>query len=268
MSVVRSCVQDDITQFERVGQLQALGNNINPDYLMDTQLTGQCRCCQSHGSQSGDQKGVVAVELNLLNRFVYGPKAAGNLRPICVGKLVWQRNEILLFRDHAVSHSAVTLPAVRSPVFLICAGNHVTAATVVANATARDVIHDHAVADNKAPTTRPHFDDFAAWLMACDDSLIALRSLAKMLVIYAADIGTADRGGLNPDQNFGMARVRQRNGAEIDSVVSRQKRRSHALSHGIHSQFHPAWIRLALSRLWDPRDLPKTDLLSRETPAP
>jgi hypothetical protein len=49
--------------------------------------------------------------------------------------------------------------------------------------------------------------------MACDDSLIALRSLAKMFVIYAADIGTANRGGLNPDQNFGMARVRYRNSA-------------------------------------------------------
>src|SRR5579864_1104437 len=256
MNVVRSCVQDDITQFERTGQLQALGDNINADYLLDAQLTGQCRCCQSHGSQSGDQYGVVAVELNLLNRFVYGPKAARDLSPICVGELAWQRDEILLFRDHVVGHSAVTLPAVRSPVFLICAGNHVTAATVIANAAPRDVIHDHAVADFKAPATLSHLDDFAAWLMAGDNSLVTFGSLAEMLVINAADIGTADRGGLNPDQNFAVVRARNRNRAKFDSVVSRKKRGSHILSHRIHAGFQPHCSRWRYLTSWIPEIFP------------
>ena len=69
------------------------------------------------------------------------------------------------------------------------------------------MIHNHSAANAKAPTTRPNLDDFAAWLMAGDNALIALWSLAKMLVINATNIRPADRRGFNPDQNFGMARA-------------------------------------------------------------
>ena len=65
------------------------------------------------------------------------------------GKLVRNRDEILLFRDHVIGHSAVTLPTVSTTVFFASAGNHVAAAAVVANTATRDVIYDDTIVYSK-----------------------------------------------------------------------------------------------------------------------
>ena len=95
---------------------------------------------------------MIAVDPNFFDCLVNCAEATGNLRAICVGELVGKRNEIFFFRDHVFGHPAVALPAVGTPVFFTCAGNHVSAATIVANAAAGNVIHNHPVAHTKATT--------------------------------------------------------------------------------------------------------------------
>jgi hypothetical protein len=55
------------------------------------------------------------------------------------------------------------------------------------------MVYNHPVADPKTPATRPSGYNLAARLMAGNNSLIALRPIAQVLVIDASDIRTADR---------------------------------------------------------------------------
>ena len=85
--IVCTCLQNEVTQFERLCQMQALRDDVNADDHLGAEFATQCRSCKPDGPQSGDQHGMVAIDPNFLDRLVNGPKATRNLRAICVGKL-------------------------------------------------------------------------------------------------------------------------------------------------------------------------------------
>src|SRR6185437_436354 len=137
---------------------------------------------------------MVAIDSDFFDSLVNGPKAAGHLSAISVRKRVRKRDEVFLFRDHVVGHSAVTLPSVCTPVLLARAGDHIAAPAIVTDATTRDVINNHSIAHAKTAAARPGLYNLTARLMTGNYSLIALGALAQVLVIDTAYVRTTNRG--------------------------------------------------------------------------
>ena len=103
------------------------------------------------------------------------------------------------------------------------AGNRIAAAAIVADAAARDVVDDHAVALVEPPEPLALFDDHAARLVSGDGSgNIRLRALADVLAVNAADIASADGRGLRLDEHLSVARRRNFKLAEFDRAVARK----------------------------------------------
>jgi hypothetical protein len=94
------------------------------------------------------------------------------------------------------------------------------------------VIHNHPFAQPEAPAAVPDLLDLAAWFMSGDNALVSLWPFAKVLVIDATDIGTANRRGLDSEQNLTVPRARHLHRSEFDRTVSRQERRLHCPIHG------------------------------------
>ncbi len=149
---------------------------------------------------------MIAVDADLLKPLVDSAESARNLRAVGIGKRIGQRDEVLLFGNHVVGHTAVALPAVSAAILLARARNHVAAPAIVAHAAAGNVIDNHAIAALEASAPRPLSHNLPAWLVAGDHALVAFRPLAEMLVINAANVGTADGGRLDAQQNFSMPR--------------------------------------------------------------
>ncbi len=118
---------------------------------------------------------MVAIHSDLFNGFVHCSEAARDLGAVSVRKLVGKRDEVLLFRNHVVGHSAVALPTIGPPVFFVGAGDHVSTPTIVTNSAAGNVINDHPVVHTKAPTAWANFYDLTTGLVAGNHSLITLR---------------------------------------------------------------------------------------------
>ena len=199
-----------IAEFEIARELHALLDDVDADDLLRAQLAAERAGGQSHRTEAGDQHGVVAADADLLQTFVDRAEAAGHLRAIGVGEFVGQMDQVLLFGEQVLRHAAVALPAVGAAVLLAGAGDHVAAAAIVADAAAGDVIDDDAVAHAEAAAAGAGLDDLAAGLVAGDHALVAFGTLAQMLVIDAADVGTADGRGLHAEQHFAVARRRER----------------------------------------------------------
>ena len=130
-----------------------------------------------------------AADSDLLQAFVDGAEAAGHLRAVGVGQLIRKRDQVLLFGEQVIRHAAVALPAVSAAILRAGAGDHVAAPAVVADAAAGDVIDDHAIAGAEPAAARPGLRRSGRRFMSGDHALVALRTLAQMLVINAADIG-------------------------------------------------------------------------------
>ena len=83
-----------------------------PMILLRSELAAKRGGGQADGAEAGDQHGVIAVDADLLQAFVDGAEAAGDLRAVGIGELVGQGDEVFLLGDHVVGHAAVALPAV------------------------------------------------------------------------------------------------------------------------------------------------------------
>ena len=158
---------------------------------------------------------MIAVDADLFQAFIDGAKAASHLRAVGVRKLVRQGNQVLLLGQHIVGHAAVALPSVRAAVLRAGAGDHVAASAIVAHAAAGNVVHRNAVAYLEAPAARAGLHNLAAWLVARHHTLVAFGAFAQMLVIDGANVGTADGGGLDAQQNLAMARRGHGHGAHF-----------------------------------------------------
>ena len=165
--------------------------------------------------------------------LVHRSEAARHLGAVLVRELAGKRDEVFLFRNHVIGHSAITLPTVCAPVFFAGAGDHVAAPAVIANSAAGNVINDHPVAHSKTTTAGANLHDLTAGLMAGNHSLITFGPFPKVLMVDATDVGTADSGGLHPKQNFAVPGARRRQSAEIHPAIAGKKRSSHALFHAL-----------------------------------
>jgi hypothetical protein len=67
------------------------------------------------------------------------------------------------------------------------------------------VIDDDAVVFLELAATGAGLDDLAGGLVAGDDALVALGAFAEMLVIDAANIGAANGGGFDAEEDLAMA---------------------------------------------------------------
>ena len=155
---------------------------------MSAHLSAQRRGRQPDRAKAGHQHVVIAADSDLLQPLIDGAEAAGYLRTIGVGKLVGQGDQVLLFGQQEIGHAAVALPPVGAAIFLARARNHVAATAVVADSAPRDVINNHPVAFAETTAARTGLDDLPGGLVAGDDALVALRTLAEMLVIDTADV--------------------------------------------------------------------------------
>jgi hypothetical protein len=144
------------------------------------------------------------------------------LRTIRIRELVGHPDEVLFFSDQVISHATVALPAVGSAISLAGAGDHVSAAAIVADSTAGDVIDDDAVAFPRAPAAWPDFDYLTSGLMSGNHVLVAFGAFAKVLMVNASDIGAAYRGSLHTQQHFTVARHWIRHIAKDRRTVARQ----------------------------------------------
>src|SRR5215471_9143279 len=145
-------------------------------------------------------------------------------------------DQVLLFGQHEFRHAAIALPAVGAPVLLAGAGDHVAAPAVLADAAAGNVIHDHALALAEPPAAGTGLDNLPARLVARDHALVALRTLAEMLVIDTPDIRPANRRRLHAQQHFAVAGRGHGNFLQLDGAVAGQVRASHCLITPSRSQ--------------------------------
>src|SRR5271165_3708458 len=121
------------------------------------------------------------------------------------------------------------LPSVSAAVALAGTGDHVTAAAIVAEAATRNMVDDHAAAFGEAAATGADLDDLAAGLVAGDHSLVAFGALAQVLMVDAADVGTADGGSLHAEEHLSVAGNRNGYVSQFHGAVAGQKRASHDL---------------------------------------
>src|SRR6185437_12025925 len=82
---------------------------------------------------------------------------------------------------------------------------------------------------SKPTAARPDFYDLPAGFMARDDSLISFGTLAKVLVINTANVGTTNGRCLHSQQHFPISGMRYRQSAKLDFVISRQECSPHLL---------------------------------------
>ena len=187
-------------------QLEPLGEDVDADEARGAHRPREHRGREADRAEAGDEDGVVAADPDPLEALVDRAEAAGDLRAVRVGERVGSRDEVLLLGEDEGRHAAVALPAVR-PAPGAGAGDHVAAAAVVAQAAAGDVVDDDAVALREAAAAGAAPDDLPAGLVPRDHPrLVALRPLAEVLVVDAADVGAADRGALRPHQHLAVAR--------------------------------------------------------------
>jgi hypothetical protein len=113
----------------------------------------------------------------------------------------------------------------------IGARNHVAAPAIIAHAASGNVIDDYSIAGFEPAAARTALDDLPAWFVTGNGSLIALRALAKMLVIDATDIRSTDCGCFHTKKHFAVARSGHGNSAHFNGRVTGQVCRSHCAFH-------------------------------------
>ena len=228
-------VEHVVCQAQILGQLHALLVHVAADGLVAAHGLGQHQRGQTHRAQAGDQHAVVAGDADLHQRLVAGAEAAGDLCAVLVAQLVGQGDQILLIAEHVGGHAAVALPAVGRAQRAL-AGDVVAAAAVVAHAAAGDVVHDDAVALLEALQALALLDDDAAGFVTGDHAgLIALGALADVRAVDAADVRSADRGGLRLDQHLAVTRLRYVEFLQLNGAVAGQNRAQHLRIHMLSS---------------------------------
>jgi hypothetical protein len=95
------------------------------------------------------------------------------------------------------------------------------------------VIDDHAIANLEATAARPGSDDLTRGLVAGDDTLVAFRTFAQVLVIDGANVRTADGGSFDREKHLTVTGLRYRHVSQLDGTVPREKRSFHRLAHWI-----------------------------------
>ena len=206
-------------------------HHVDSDNQVRAEFAAKCAGGQTNGSEPGDEHGVIAVDADLLQALVDGAEAARHLRAIGVAEFRGQMDQVLLFGQQIVGHAAIALPAVSAAVTFAGAGDHVAAPAIVAHAAAGDVVDNHAIAHLEAAAALAGRDDLPARLVAGNHSLVALGALPQMLVIDAANIRTADCGGLHAQQHLAMPWSGHRHSADVDGRVAGQERCGHRLFH-------------------------------------
>jgi hypothetical protein len=114
----------------------------------------------------------------------------------------------------------------------MCTGDHVATPAIVAEAAAGDVIDDRAVTFLELLAVGADGDDLPARLVSGDDALVALRAFAKMLMVDAPDVGAADGGGFDAQENFSAARTGHGVFAEPGRAIAREDGTLHLVGNG------------------------------------
>jgi hypothetical protein len=83
------------------------------------------------------------------------------------------------------------------------------------------MVNNHPISYLESPATWSCLYNLTAWFVARDNSLITLRTLSEMLVVYAANIGAANSRSFNSKKNLSMPRRWHRQSSELNSTVSR-----------------------------------------------
>src|ERR1019366_995202 len=205
---------------------------VDPDDRVRSQLSAERCRSQAHRPQAGDQYSVVAADSYLLKPLVNRAEAAGHLRSVGIAQTVGQVHEVLLLGDHIARHPAVALPAVGAAESGVRAGDHVAPPAVAAEAASGDVVYDCAVTDPVRLAAGPHRDDLAARLVAGYNALVPLGPLAEMLVVDASNVRSADRGGLDPQEDLAVAGHGDRVLAELGRAVARKDGSLHRCWYG------------------------------------
>jgi len=172
-----------------------------------------------HRAKPGDQDGIVAADADFFQSLINGTESAGNLGSIKESERIRKKNQILLFCEQILGHTAVTLPAVSPAVLRAGAGNHVPAAAIIAHSAAGDVVNQYAVAGFEPATPGTGLYDKAGRFMSGDHSLVSLWTLAKVFMIDTTDIGPADGGCFYLKQHLTVPRSGYGNIPDFDAAV-------------------------------------------------
>ena len=138
--------------------------------------------------------------------FVRGAEPAGHKRTVDVGQLVRQEDAGGLLGKQKFSVPAVALPAV-GRAQRRRAADHVTVATLLADAAAGNVVHHNPIPNGEPTATGTHCRHLTARLVPGDHTPIRLRSTAQVLSVDRANIAAADRRSLHPQQHLPMSRL-------------------------------------------------------------
>jgi hypothetical protein len=101
------------------------------------------------------------------------------------------------------------------------------------------VVNDDSIALRKTTASRPGLHNLTARFVTGDDSLITLRALPEVLVVDAANVGTANCGRFDSEQHIPVPNARDCQTAKLNLVVSGQKRGPHTLLMDWH------WLKLS-----------------------
>jgi len=195
-----------IDQTELFCQFNTGALAFNADELVCTHRLGQHEGGQSHRTESDNQYCIVAAHPDFLDGLIDGSKAAGHLCAVGIAQLVGKQDQVLLIAEQVLSHAAVTLPAVGSPL-VAGAADHEALAALVADTAAADVVDDDAIAFFESLQAFAFLNNLAAGFMAGYYILIAFRAFAQVLAVDASDIAAADCGALGLYQHLAVSRL-------------------------------------------------------------
>jgi hypothetical protein len=103
------------------------------------------------------------------------------------------------------------------------------------------MVDDHPISCFEAPAARARFYNLTAWFVARDHTLITLRTLSEVLVIYAADIRAANSRSFDSKENLAVIRRWHRESTDLNGTVSRQKCSLHRRFHETILPVFPFW---------------------------
>src|SRR5665811_2206507 len=224
-------LDNQIRETEPLGQGDPLLDDVNADHLGCASRASQHERGEAHGSETDDERRVVAGDADAPNGFVAGPEPAGNAGPVDVAHRIRHEHAVGFLGQAELGVSTVTLPAIgRSQGTR--AADLIAGPALVAAAAAADMVQNDAVALLEAAHAGARGDDLAGWLMAANHARrIAFRTLAEVLAVDGSDVTAANRGSLHLDENLPVAGRRDWKLAELHGAVPRKYGSEHRLRH-------------------------------------
>src|SRR5512141_2026381 len=109
-------MQSFIAECKVFRNLHALLHHVDADNLLRSEFSAESCGGEPYRTQACDQDGMVTVDADLLKTLIHSSESACHLRAVGVRERIGKGDEVLLFGDHVVGHSAVALPAVSAAI--------------------------------------------------------------------------------------------------------------------------------------------------------